>query len=271
MPWLQSRSWQLPSIPRAFVAVAMLAVLAPIGATDAGAATGAEERLKPRGDIAKLATNLADLEATMRVTKFDSAEMEKIGSDFKTTYSLRNLTFQYKQPDKIRLEGRSQTRGGAVLIMNGAMRYYEVPKLKLRRSENLEAQPGRRQSLLEFAGLLSPGTLKFMDGMLLREEKVAGQDVLVYEMHFQGDQKNSFYRIWVDKQMHVTLKREWLDSAGKLRATFLYSEPREVVPGCWCPTRVEVKNAEGTTAAVLAISDIKPNQGLTDEPFSLTP
>jgi outer membrane lipoprotein-sorting protein len=250
--------------------LAALAALALILATPRRAAS-AEERTKPLGDIARLATNLSDLEATIRVTKYDSAELDKIGPDFKTTYSLRNVTFQYKQPDKIRLEGRSQTRGGAVLIMNGAMRYFEVPKLKLKKSENLEAHPGKRQSLLEYAGLVSPGTLEFMDGKLLREEKLGGRDTIVYEMRYQGETRGSYYRIWIDKETRVTAKREWRDGADKLRATFLYSDAREIAPGVWLPTKVEVKNGEGISAAAVSISDIKPNQGLTDEPFALTP
>jgi len=151
------------------------------------------------------------------------------------------------------------------------MRYYEVPKLKLRKSENLEAHPGKRQSLLEYAGLVSTGTLQFMDARLLRDEKTGDRDSLVYEMRFQGEDKGSFYRIWIDKQTHVTVKREWYDSASKLRATFLYSDAKEIAPGIWLPTRLEVKNAEGASAAVLSLSDIKPNQGLTDEPFALAP
>ncbi len=240
-----------------------------IGISPAAPRTAA--RLTTSPDIAKLASPLVDLEATIRVTKFDSAELEKIGADFKTTYSLRNLTLQYKQPDKIRLEGRSQTRGGALLIMNGSMRYYEVPKLRLRKSENLEAHPGRRQSLLEYAGLLSPGTLQFMDGKLLREEKLDDHKFVVYEMRFLGDEKNSFYRIWIDRQTLVTIKREWFDSTGKLRATFLYTDVQEIAPGIWLPTRVEVRNADGLAAAVLSVSGIKPNQGLSDEPFAMTP
>jgi outer membrane lipoprotein-sorting protein len=231
----------------------------------------AAESAATPGDIAKLATNLADLEATIHVTKYDSAELEKIGSDFKSTYSLRNLTFQYKQPDKLRIEGHSQTRGGALLIMNGAMRYYEVPKLRLRKSENLEAHPGKRQSLLEYAGLVSPGTLEFMDGKLLREEKLGNRDAAVYDMRFQGEDKGSFYRIWIDKETRVTAKREWRDGAAKLRATFLYGDVKEIAPGIWLPTRVEVKNADGISAAVVSLSDIKPNQGLSDEPFTPTP
>ena len=267
---IASRSF--PFHARTAVAAALVLAFIPGVARNAPAyPTRVEERAKKAGDISNLATTLVDLEATIKVTKYDSAELEKIGSDFKTTYSLRNLNFQYKQPDKIRLEGRSQTRGGAVLIMNGAMRYYEVPKLKLRKSENLMAHPGKRQSLLEYAGLVSLGTLQFMDSKFLREEKSGDSEAAVYEMHFQGEDKGSFYRVWIDKQTRVTVKREWCDGAGKLRATFLYGDAKEIAPGVWLPTRVEVKNADGISAAVLSMTDIKANQGLTDEPFALTP
>lgn len=266
-----SRSRRFHAVLRAAIATAAAVVIGLSTLTLAAHRSKATERAKAGGDMAKYATTLADLEATIRVTKYDSAELEKIGADFKTTYSVRNLTFQYKQPDKIRIEGHSQTRGGAVMILNGAVRYYEVPRLKLRRSENLESHPARRQSLLEYAGLVSPGTLQFMDGKLLRDERLGDRDTSVYEMRFQGDEKNSFYRVWLDKQTHVSLKREWCDSAGKLRATFLYGSLQEVLPSIWLPTRLEVKNAEGISAAVVSLGDIKPNQGLTDEPFAVTP
>lgn len=232
----------------------------------------AEERSKGvPADLAKLTTTMKDMEATVKITKYDSVELEKIGSDFKTTYSIRNLTFQYKQPDKIRLEGRSQTRGGAILILNGPIRYYEVPRMKIHKSENLETHPGRRQSLLEYVGLLSPGTLKFMQGKLLREETFADKDAAVYEMRYQGEEKGSYYRLWIDSRTGVTLKREWYDSADKLRATFTYSDIQEVSPGIWMPTKGEVKNADGASAAAVALSDIKINQGLSDDPFTVTP
>jgi outer membrane lipoprotein-sorting protein len=235
-------------------------------------AARAEEHAEAKlGDLAKLTTSCSDLEANVHVTKYDSAELEKIGSEFKTTYSLRNLTMQYKQPDKIRLEGHSPTRGDALMIMNGAVRYFEVPRLKIHKSENLENQPGRRQSLLEYVGLVSPGTLQFMEGKLLREEKAGERDALVYDMHYQGVPKGSYYRVWIDKETHITLKREWFDKEDKLRATFSYLDAREVSPGIWLPTKVEVKNAEGAAAATLSLSDIKVNQGLSDEPFTVTP
>lgn len=221
--------------------------------------------------LSSFVTPLTDLEATIRVSRYDSAELEKIGADFKTTYSLRNATFQYKQPDKMRLEGRSQTRGGAVLILNGPKRFYEVPKFKIRAMEDLERQPAKRFSLMEWVGLISSGTLKFMDGKLVREEKLGDRQTAVYDMRYQAQPKASYYRVWVDKETRITVRREWFDSANKLRATFLYTEPQEIAPGVWIPLRAEVKNADGVSAAVLTLSDAKANQGLTDEPFTIAP
>ena len=255
------------SFARFTLAAAMMSVVLLIGPLHkADAHDGV-----PVSELTRFLTPLSDLETTIRVTKFDSAELEKIGADFKTTYSIRNAIFQYKQPDKMRLEGRSQTRGGAVLILNGSKRYYEVPKFKVRAMENLERQPAKRFSLLEWVGLISTGTLQFMDGKLVREEKLADRDVQVFDMRYQDQPKGGYYRVWLDKETHITSRRDWFDGAGKLRATFLYTDPQEIAPGIWLPMRAEVKNADGASAAILTLSEPKANQGLSDEPFTITP
>ena len=86
MPSLRRSHLRLPLKTVYAAAAAALSFSAPLfPASSAHAGARSEERVKSAGDIARLATNLADLEATVRVVKFDSAEMEKIGSDFKTT------------------------------------------------------------------------------------------------------------------------------------------------------------------------------------------
>src|SRR5262249_54936130 len=89
-------------------------------------------------DLAALTTRVKDIQATVHVTKFEAKELEKIGRDFGTPYRLRTLLLQYKQPDKLRLEGKSPTLGTALLIMNGTTRYFAVPKLRVRKTEDLE-------------------------------------------------------------------------------------------------------------------------------------
>lgn len=228
-----------------------------------------EKTVFPEHDIRKMITPLADLEAIVKISKVDSVELEKIGADLKASYAVRKLSFQYKTPDKLRLEGHSATRGSATMIMNGAMRYYEVSLLKMKKTENLEAKSGKRQSLLEYVGLISPGTLQFMQGQYLKDDTLDGTSAEVYELKYLKEDKGSFYRVWIDPKQKNVLKREWLDGAGKLRAAFKYGDAKESAPGIWLPTQVEVSNGEGKSAAVLTLSNIKVNQGLTDEPFQI--
>ncbi len=228
-----------------------------------------EKIVFPEHDIRKMITPLADLEATVKISKVDSVELEKIGADLKASYAVRKLSFQYKTPDKLRLEGHSATRGSATMIMNGAMRYYEVSLLKMKKTENLEAKSGKRQSLLEYVGLISPGTLKFMQATYLKDDILDGANAEVYELKYLKEDRGSFYRVWIDPKQKNVLKREWLDGAGKLRAAFKYGDAKESAPGIWLPTQVEVSNGEGKSAAILTLSNIKVNQGMTDEPFQI--
>ncbi|MCW3099188.1 MAG: hypothetical protein JWL77_4806 [Chthonomonadaceae bacterium] len=229
-------------------------------------------RVAELGDIQTFVTKLDDLDAALKVTKYDPLELEKIGPDFKTTYSVRNLNLQFKQPDKLRLEGHSATRGSALMILNGTMRFYSVPKFRLKKSEDLVNAPGKRQSLLEYAGLVVPDTLRFMQAQFVKLEAMNGENAAVFDLTYQGPGAGgSHYRVWLDTRTHITLKRDWFDSANKLRATFVYLDPHEVTGGVWLPGRLEVKNAEGAVAAEVTFSDAKANQKLPDSLFDITP
>ena len=212
-----------------------------------------------------------DITASIRVTKFDEKQLEKIGEDFKNTYSVRNLNLSFKNPDKIRLEGRSPTRGTALMILNGATRSIDVPRFHIRSSENLDKSPGKRQSLLEFGGVLSADTLRFMQGSFVKEEDLAGKPSLAYDLRYSGAVTGSHYRVWIDPKTRITLKREWYDNDNQLRATFLYSDPHEYGPDVWLPGRVEVRNAEGVVGAIIVMDGVKINQGLSDSLFTLNP
>ena len=220
-------------------------------------------------DLAEYTTKIEDLEAALRVTKLEPKELEKIGKDFATTYRLRNLTFQYKQPNKLRLVGKSPLLGTALLILNGQTRFYSIPKLGLHKVEDLANSPSKRQSLLEYSGLLSSETLRFMQSKFLRAETLNGNATEVYELKFQGSENASSYRVWIDPKMRLVLKREWYDMEGHLKATFTYQEPQEVAPGVWLPSQIEVKNSEGTVAATTTYSNVKINQGLADTLFAI--
>ncbi len=221
-------------------------------------------------DIARLTTEIQDLQASIHVTRFNRAEMEKIGKDFGVTYRISHLTLQYKQPDKLRLSGRIPVLGEAVMIVNGATRYYNVPRVE-KKVEDLEKTPSRRLSLLEYGGLLSPDTLQFMQGRFVREESLEGRPVLVFDMTYQGIEAGAHYRVWVDPKTRITCKREWYDRRNQLRATFYYQQPHEVAEGVWMPGRMEVQNADGQTAAATTVDNVKVNQGLSEDLFAIQP
>jgi outer membrane lipoprotein-sorting protein len=108
-----------------------------------------------------------------------------------------------------------------------------------------------------------------MQSHFVRHEAVDDQDTLVYDLTYKGVTGGSHFRIWVDPKNHITVKRDWFDGENHLKATFRYQEPREVAPGLWLPTRVEVKNGDGVVAAVTSMEDIQVGQGLSDSLFMI--
>jgi outer membrane lipoprotein-sorting protein len=255
-----------------FGITALTAALLPMLTSRTYASGPESDRRGEAVDIQAFVTRVDDLDATLKVTKYEPAELEKIGSDFKTTYSVRNLNLQFKHPDKLRLEGRSATRGTALMILNGTTRFYSVPKFKLKKSEDLASAPGKRQSLLEYGGLIVPETLRFMQAQFVKMTPLNGANTAVFDLTYQGvGAGGSHYRVWLDTRTHITTRREWYDGANKLKATFAYLDPHEVSTGIWLPNRLEVKNAEGIVAAEVAFSDAKANQNLADSLFEITP
>lgn len=250
-----------------FLAAALLVAL-PSGISRAGGAAEKKAASSDLHQIANLATKLDDLQATVRVTKLDSKELEKIGRDFSFTYRIHTLTLQYKQPDKMRLTGKFPALGEARIIVNGTTRLFDVPRFE-KKVEDLEKSPSKRQSLLEYGGLVAPETLRFMQGSFVKQETLDGHEALVFDMTYQGVTAGSHYRVWIDPETRITIKREWYNREDKLKATFLYLEPREVEKGIWLPSRVEVKNADGVTAATTTLDDIKVNQGISDSLFTI--
>ncbi len=259
--------WKEVKLSHRYIPVMICSVLLlPAGALS----RAADASLHP--EIADLTTPLQDLEATVRVSDADTKELEKIGKDFGNTYRFRKLSFQYKQPDKLRLEAHSSVLGLALLILNGPIRSYSVPKLHLKNKENLTNSPGKRQTLLEYGGLISQDTLHLMSSKYLRNETVDGNNLSIFELTYQGSSPGgSYYLLWIDNKTHITVKREWYDSEKKLRATFKYSDPHEVEPGIWIPYKVEIKNAEGILAASTTFDDVKINQSLPDSLFEAAP
>ena len=226
---------------------------------------------KPAHQAAEFVTQLQDLQFNLTVTKIDNTEIEKIGKDFSLIYRLKKINLYYKNADRFRMESSSRVYGDALLISNGPAVFYAVPKLNVRRTDNLTHSPTQRRSLLELAGVLGPDTLELMKAVYVKDERLNDAPTEIYDLTYRSKPDSLRYRIWLDITTHVTLKREWYDGAGKLRATFTYEKPQEAAPGCWFPRHCVVKNSGGAVAAEFDIRDPKINQKLGDELFAIAP
>jgi len=216
-------------------------------------------------------TQCKELEAFLVVSQVDYKELEKIGKDFSATYRMKNLHLYYQSPDKIRLETSSRVYGDALLLLNGAKRYFAVSKLNLRKVEDLGMDSVKRQSLLEYGGQLSEGTLQFMTAKFVKEEQVGETPTLVFDLKYKTNLPASSYRIWVDPKTRLTLKRVWYDKEGKMKATFLYTNPKEIGEGVWVPGHCEITNAEGVFSAALDFKEAKLASGLSAGLFEIKP
>jgi len=220
-------------------------------------------RSKPEPTYAEMATSaVSDLQGTVTVTKAVPAELRKINRDFALAYQLRSFVMRFKQPDKLRMEGKI-----GFYIVNGPLRYYSVPQLGLKKKDDMGASPGKRYSLLE-VGLISKNELAATEGKYLREETVDGASAHVFDVTYRGDDSTR-YKLWVDPKTHVIMKREWFDGSGTLKATFRYQDVTEVKPGVWFPSKIEIKNIDGAVAGVTSCSEIKINQGMDDSIFQI--
>ncbi len=208
-------------------------------------------------------TNVLDLQATVQVSKADSMALEQINRDFALAYKLLRgaTTLTYKDPNKLRLKNRI-----ALVVYNGATRYINFPPLPAARKEVGDA-PTRRYSLLDI-GLLTKAGLGSSMSRHLRDEMLDGVPTSVYEMTFRDDDSTR-YVVWVHPTRQITLKREWYDSADKLKATFAYKDALEIAPGIWAPTSLEIRNGSGALAGTMKYTDIKVNQGLMDDLFNI--
>lgn len=245
-------------------ALGLSSALTTARAADAHSATGESV------SIQDMTTRIDDLQASVHMEKCDLKELEKIGPDFQRTYQfqdlLKRVTLQYKQPDKLRISGSGFIK--ASITMNGPLRSFRSP-LQSRKVEDLTDSPGKRQSLLEYGGLLAPATLDYMQAKFVRHDTLEGQSTPVFDLTYKGASSGSHYRVWFDPHTKVTVKREWYGSEGKLKATFYYQDVKEAASGVWLPSQVEVKNAEGVSAAITTIDNVKINQGLPDALFTV--
>lgn len=228
----------------------------------------------PHADISPnirdyVATRLNDFTSIMHIEQHDDNAGRKINKDFGLIYKLRgDATLQYKEENKLRLDGYLGA-GKATLIVNGPTQYVRIAQLGIRSKTDLGNSPGKRKTLLD-AGLLSPGYLDYTEAQYLYNRPYSGTQCAVFRISYKDKSLDTSHRIvWIDPKTKIVLKREEYSQTGKLNATYLYLEPRQVGDGVWFPTRIEVMNNENQRAGITSYRDIKVNQGLDDSIFRL--
>ncbi len=260
-----TRPYQRAAAAAALIVVGGLGIGLP--AANRAAALHAEAASTNINDY--VASKLDDFSAVMHVTFHDDNALRKISRDFGMLYRLQgDVKVRYKDENKLRLDARVGA-ANATMIVNGTTQYVRLPSLGVRNASSLGNSPGKRKTLLD-VGLISSGYLGYTQAEYVGTRPVEGVPCAVFRIRYRDQSLDTSHRlVWIDPKTKVTLKREEYSQEGKLNATFYYRDPREITPGVWFPSRIEVFNNEGQRAGETAYRDVKINQGLEDSIFKI--
>lgn len=210
---------------------------------------------------------LEDFTCTMVVKKHDDNALRKISKDFGMIYQIRgDIKVEYKEENRMRIEGNLGA-SHAILIVTGTKQIVRIPSIGINKTDDLGDSPGKRKTLID-VGLLSDGYLAYTQGVYKGTRPVAGIPCSVFEISYRDKKIDSSHRIvWIDPKTKVILKREEYSQIGKLNAIFYYKDPKEIAPGVWFPSLIEVVNNQGQPAGSTAYSKVKVNVGLDESIF----
>lgn len=195
----------------------------------------------------------------------NQGELAKINKDFGQSYRFKTMDVKLKEPFMLRLTAAVEDTD-VLFIQNGATRVYSIPKVRIHKKENLEDEPGKRQTPLDF-GFLTPSMFRdLFQAKFVRNDRATGDVVFDITYNPRYDY-HSYFRIWVDPQKKYITKREWYRKSRQL-ATFYYTEPVND-GGVWLPTHLLVKNVEDKRAGETEYQAMKVNRGLSDDLFKL--
>ncbi len=210
---------------------------------------------------------LDDFTAKMVVVKADQRELGKISRDAGFLYRFHEVTMSYKEPNKVRIEGSLDGAKG-LYIVNGPIQWVAIPKIHLQTRRDFGNAPGKRKSLMD-VGLISEYYLTYTDGQFVREANVEGTPCAVFRLQYKDRDDTSHQMVYIDPRTKVVRKREAYSQTGKLQAIYYYKDVKQVAPGIWFPTRIEVQNTDRVIAGITEYRDIRVNVGLSDREFTL--
>ena len=233
----------------------------------AGNTATAQPNGTPSANIADYVSNkLDDFSATVKVMQYDEAAGQKINKDFGRIYELKgDVQVHYKEENKLRLDAHMKT-ANVIFIVNGTRQNVRIPQAGINSIVDIGSEPGKRKTLLD-VGLISDGYLGYSNAEFKGVSNVNGVPCAKFKFTYKDKSDSSHRFIWIDPKTKVTLKREDYSQLGKLNATFYYRDPKQIAPGVWFPTRIEVFNNEGKKAGETAYRDTKVNQGINESLF----
>ena len=210
-------------------------------------------------------SNFRDASFQLKVTYANQGELGKINRDFGDSYKFKTMDIKIKEPFMVLMTGSVEDTS-VKFVLNGSTRLFSIPKIGLHKRENLDDEPGKRQTPLDF-GFLTPSMFQdLLVAKFIRVDRATGNYVFDLTYNPKYNYK-SYYRVWVDPAKHYTTKREWYRKDRQL-ATFFYSEPVNE-DGVWLPTHLLVKNVDNVRSGETEYLAMKVNTGLSDDLFRL--
>lgn len=212
-----------------------------------------------------LATDrIKDLSVALRIvheeTNFD--ELKKIGGAFATSYRVPTYEIAYKAPNKLRVEGKAGPLS-ALLIYVGDTKLYKIGLLK--KTEDVKGNPGKKQSLMDVGVFAKDWLATDYQAVFQRREGA----LLVYKLVQRGTENKSHEVVWVNPKTFITEKRQSFNSENELQKEIRYVKARELRPGIFLPSRVEIYNQFGKLGAVQTVESVQVNLGLPESLFQL--
>jgi len=227
----------------------------------AAAATAASAGAQSLMDYA---APVRDIALKSVVVERDMAALKKISNEFAQSYRFASSQLYMKEPDKFRVDSKAGLVG-VKYVINGNAKVLKAGVINKR--WDITNEPGQRQGGLTI-GVLTPSFVHLVNATAKGEQTVSGRKALVFDTHFKGKGKASWYRLFVDPEKHYILRFEQYKPDNSLKDTIVFSEPTRV-NGIWVPTRTKVFNAQGQQGAVTRMENIRVNAGLSDSLFAL--
>ena len=205
-----------------------------------------------------------DLFAALRIvheeTNFD--ELKKIGGAFATSYRIPTYELTYKAPGRLRVEGKAGPLS-ALLIYVGNTKTYKVGMLK--KTEDVQNNPGQKQSLMD-VGIFAKDWLTTDYQAIFQRREGA---LLVFKLIQRNTNNKSHELVWLNPKTFITEKRLSYNSENELQKEIRYVKARELKPGIFLPSRVEIYNQFGKLGAVQTVEAARINVGVPESLFTL--